>query len=242
MRRTESPAGARRDAANPPGAGDDGFRDCGRGFQCRCMEHRPATRSKAESSLSVGCVGEPAFHAIGISGKAFAQLGKAPWARFAGQNASLRIALGEDERFSAGRSARIEDGFDLAAGILSGICGELSDQLRTFILQARAAFAKRCRCRDVAGNDGAGGGEDGCRVEGSTPAPINSASTAGFTRRMVRAGWTWPWRQRLAPPRGHRSVSIAQRATQGGRRSMRVRLRFPQGLKPFRILRCFRHD
>ena len=115
-----------------------------------------------------GCIGEATFDAAGISGEALAQLGKPPLARFAGQNASLRIALGENESFSAGRGAGIEDTSYLLVEI-SGTRGQLSDQLRSFILNAHAALAIRCGWGDVAGDDGAGGGEDGRRVRGSRP-------------------------------------------------------------------------
>ena len=64
-----------------------------------------STRSKTPSSVERGRVGQPALDAVAERSQPLAQLSQPLRARFAGNDARLRIALGEDQRLAAGRRA-----------------------------------------------------------------------------------------------------------------------------------------
>ncbi len=147
MPRPGSHAAARPAGAGLPAAAGAESRDCGPAFPCRCTARPPAPDRRPTSSCKHRSVGEAAFHAAGIRGQALAQRGEPLWAGLAGHNPRLGVALGEDERLASGRRARIEDAFRLSIAILRGARGQLRDQLRAFVLHARAALANgRRRC------------------------------------------------------------------------------------------------
>jgi hypothetical protein len=106
-----------------------------------------------------GGVGEAAFNLIRMSGEALAQLVEALRAGFAGEDAGLRIALGQDESFAAGGRASIYDAFYFLGGILVGAGCNFCDELRALVLEADAAIEEGRGGGDVAGNNGAGVGE-----------------------------------------------------------------------------------
>ena len=58
-----------------------------------------------------GCVGQAAFDPVAEKGQPLAQLLQSRRAGFAGDDAGLRVALGQDQRLAAGSRAGIEDAF-----------------------------------------------------------------------------------------------------------------------------------
>ena len=56
-----------------------------------------------------GCIGQTAFDAVAVSGETLAQLGQPLRTRFAGDDAGLGVALGEDQGFAAGSGAAVEN-------------------------------------------------------------------------------------------------------------------------------------
>jgi len=99
-------------------------------------------------------VGEAALDLGSVSSKALAQPGEALRAGFAGDDADLGVAFGKDEGLAAGSGATVENRVRGAS-----LPCDFGDQLRAFILKADAALAKGRGCGDIAGEDGAGGGE-----------------------------------------------------------------------------------
>ena len=104
--------------------------DLGVAAQCAGAAARNVDESEVEGGVLINSrrVGETAFDSIAERGKALAQLLEALRAEFAGYDACLQIALGEDERLVAGRGAGIEDSFRLAVEIVAAATGEFGDR------------------------------------------------------------------------------------------------------------------
>jgi hypothetical protein len=116
-----------------------------------------AARNVSEYQVAGGFIGElcdveePALDAIAEASEPHTQLLKARRAGLARNDASPRVALCEDQRLAAGRSAAIEN--------LASLPCNLRDKLRAFILKPCAPFAKGIGCRNVAGDHAARRGE-----------------------------------------------------------------------------------
>src|SRR5581483_5753818 len=128
---------------------------------------RHISKRKIENAdlVELSCIHQPAVDLPSIGSEPLTHLRKTPRAGFASHNARLRIASCKDEGFATRRCACIEDAFDSWAETLTGAGGNLSDELRPLILNARATFAKcRGRC-DIAGDDDASAGQQIARFE-----------------------------------------------------------------------------
>ena len=91
-----------------------------------------------------------------MAGETFLQLLKARGTGFAGEDAGLRVALGQDQRLAAGRGAGIQNAFYF---LVERYGSEFGNQLRALILKTHAALLKCRGCGHVAGDDGARRGE-----------------------------------------------------------------------------------
>ena len=112
-----------------------------------------------------GGIGETALNAGGVCSEAAAKLFETRRAGLAGNDTGVRIARGKDESLSARRRAGIDDAFHFLDEIFGEVRGDLSDQLRAFILNAHSVFKKSRRGRDIAGEDGSSAGEQFARGE-----------------------------------------------------------------------------
>ena len=134
----------------------------------------------------------------------------------------------------AAQASRMFSDLDLAAEIFGWRCGQLSNQLRSFILNAHAAFAKGRGRSHVAGDDGARGGED---APGSRPTPacdefgFDGGGFVSAWRRTVRAAGPGRGGRSLAQLPGRRTAPSARPSTRDAPEPMRVRPRsLPEGL------------
>ncbi len=137
-------------AAAPPGdrdhrveAGGESL-DCGPSVPVPLQGASTRARSKAEPSSSV--VASIRRHSIlSPSPASRARNASNLWlARLASNNARVSVALGEDQRLAARRSAGVENS---SSAIRHGRCRDLCNQLRAFILNARTTLAiRRRRC------------------------------------------------------------------------------------------------
>jgi len=89
-----------------------------------------------------GGIGETALNAGGVCSEAAAKLFETRRAGLAGNDTGVRIARGKDESLSARRRAGIDDAFHFLDEIFGEVRGDLSDQLRAFILNAHSVFKK----------------------------------------------------------------------------------------------------
>ncbi len=140
-------------------------------------------------------IGKPAFHAIGIRGETFAQIRKPPRTRFASDDQRVRVAFGEDERFAAGRGARIEN-------LFSGF-GRDPPLYRRPIHRSTATLRPAMRTRPsrkaavavTSPETTVRAAVSSSPAASSIPVSLNSSAVAGLSTRTAIRGWLWPWRQ-----------------------------------------------